>query len=81
MMLDLGGIAKGYAVDAAMRVLKQHGVTRALIAGGENIGDGRAAGIKAGFFRRSSRRRSAARLYLCLRDRAVSTSGRCSSVC
>ncbi len=30
--LDLGGIAKGYAVDRAVRVLKQHGVSRALVS-------------------------------------------------
>lgn len=31
MRLDLGGIATGYAVDEAMRVLRQHGIERALI--------------------------------------------------
>src|SRR6266436_2033490 len=30
MLLDLGGIGKGYAADAALAVLKQHGVHRAL---------------------------------------------------
>lgn len=34
IILDLGGIAKGYAVDAAMRSLREHGVTRALIHSG-----------------------------------------------
>jgi thiamine biosynthesis lipoprotein len=32
--LDLGGIAKGYAVDRAVAVLKQHGVTSALVSSG-----------------------------------------------
>jgi len=32
--LDLGGIAKGYAVDRAMTVLKQYGVTSALLSAG-----------------------------------------------
>ena len=32
MRLDLGGIAKGYAADAALAELKKHGVTRALVA-------------------------------------------------
>ncbi|MDP7010065.1 MAG: FAD:protein FMN transferase [Verrucomicrobiota bacterium] len=32
MQLDLGGIAKGYAVDEAMRVLKQNGIRRAFVA-------------------------------------------------
>lgn len=31
MRLDLGGIAQGYAADEALRVLKEHGITRALI--------------------------------------------------
>ncbi len=37
MQLDLGGIAKGYAADEALRVLKKHGVTRALVAAGGDI--------------------------------------------
>jgi thiamine biosynthesis lipoprotein len=36
--LDLGGIAKGYAVDRAVGILRQHGVTTALVnAGGSTI--------------------------------------------
>tara|TARA_R100001132_G_C3274283_1_gene96460 strand:+ start:4698 stop:5690 length:993 start_codon:yes stop_codon:yes gene_type:complete len=31
MRLDLGGIAKGYAADVALKVLKEHGVNRAMI--------------------------------------------------
>src|SRR4051812_40410102 len=34
MRLDLGGIAKGYAVDAALRVLKDKGIKSVLIEGG-----------------------------------------------
>ncbi|MCI0380436.1 MAG: FAD:protein FMN transferase [Gemmataceae bacterium] len=37
MLLDLGGIAKGYAADAALEMLSKHGVTRALIAAGGDI--------------------------------------------
>jgi FAD:protein FMN transferase len=37
MMLDLGGIAKGYAAEAAQTILKQHGITRALVAAGGDI--------------------------------------------
>ncbi|MCI0639090.1 MAG: FAD:protein FMN transferase [Gemmataceae bacterium] len=37
MLLDLGGIAKGYAADAALEVLRQNGVTRALVAAGGDI--------------------------------------------
>jgi len=37
MRLDLGGIAKGYAADAAQRVLREHGITRALVELGGDI--------------------------------------------
>ena len=37
MKLDLGGIAKGYAADAAQLVLKAHGITRALVELGGDI--------------------------------------------
>jgi thiamine biosynthesis lipoprotein len=37
MLLDLGGIAKGYAADEAMMVLKRFGIRRALIAAGGDI--------------------------------------------
>ena len=37
MQLDLGGIAKGFAGDEAQKVLKAHGITRALVAAGGDI--------------------------------------------
>jgi thiamine biosynthesis lipoprotein len=37
MKLDLGGIAKGYAADEAIAVLKKHGIDRALVAAGGDI--------------------------------------------
>ncbi|MCS6777634.1 MAG: FAD:protein FMN transferase [Chloroherpetonaceae bacterium] len=38
MRLDLGGIAKGYACDCALVVLRRHGIRRALVeAGGEIV--------------------------------------------
>ena len=37
MKLDLGAIAKGYASDAAVKVLKQSGITRCLVAGAGDI--------------------------------------------
>ena len=40
MQLDLGGIAKGWAADAALAVLKTHGVTRALVAANGDIAAG-----------------------------------------
>jgi FAD:protein FMN transferase len=40
MQLDLGGIAKGYAADEALRVLRENGVTRALVAASGDIAVG-----------------------------------------
>jgi thiamine biosynthesis lipoprotein len=37
MRLDLGGIAKGYAVDQALQMLKGRGLSRALIEGGGDV--------------------------------------------
>lgn len=40
MRLDLGGIAKGYALDCALKVLQQHGIRHALLeAGGDIVAD------------------------------------------
>jgi len=40
MRLDLGGIAKGYALDQALLTLREHGVTRALAVAGGDIAVG-----------------------------------------
>lgn len=37
MILDLGGIGKGYAADAALQVLARHGIQSALVAAGGDI--------------------------------------------
>ncbi|MCE5303746.1 MAG: FAD:protein FMN transferase [Planctomycetaceae bacterium] len=37
MRLDLGGIAKGYAVDEAMGTLRRHGLSRMLVDAGGNL--------------------------------------------
>lgn len=37
MELDLGGIAKGYALDEAMRVLNEHGISMAMVDGGGDL--------------------------------------------
>ncbi len=37
MRLDLGGIAKGYAVDEALKVLAANGIRRALVAGAGDV--------------------------------------------
>ena len=40
MRLDLGGIAKGYALDEALAVLAAHGLPRALVDGGGDVAVG-----------------------------------------
>lgn len=40
MWIDLGGIAKGYAIDAALQVLAEHGIDSALVDAGGDIGLG-----------------------------------------
>ena len=40
MQLDLGGIAKGYAADKALAVLRENGITRALVAASGDIAAG-----------------------------------------
>lgn len=40
MQLDLGGIAKGYAADKALEVLRKRGITRALVAASGDIAIG-----------------------------------------
>ncbi len=49
MRLDLGGIAKGYAGDEAIRALRAHGVRRALFASGGDIVAGDAPPGKRGW--------------------------------
>ena len=40
MRLDLGSIAKGRALDEALRALRSHGITRALVTGGGDMAIG-----------------------------------------
>ena len=40
MRLDLGAIAKGYAADEALKILRTYGVTRALVSGGGDMAAG-----------------------------------------
>jgi thiamine biosynthesis lipoprotein len=76
MQLDLGGIAKGYAADEAQRVLKRHGITRALAQlGGDIVVSGPppdAAGWKV---RSPNAGDDQGPVDLIVSNRAVSTSG------
>jgi thiamine biosynthesis lipoprotein len=77
MRLDLGGIAKGYAVDEAMAAIRASGITRMMVEAGGNIGLGEPPPEKSGW------RIGVAppdvgrppRQYLVLSRAAVSTSG------
>jgi FAD:protein FMN transferase len=77
MRLDLGGIAKGYAVDEAMVAIRRHGITQMMVEAGGNIGLGdpppERAGWRIGIAPPDAR--STPRQYLSLSRVAVSTSG------
>jgi thiamine biosynthesis lipoprotein len=78
MKLDLGGIAKGYASDAAIQLLRKQGIDRALVAGAGDIvvsgpppgRDGWTVGI-AGL----DNPEGTPAVLLSLRDAAISTAG------
>jgi thiamine biosynthesis lipoprotein len=76
MRIDLGGFAKGYAVDNGAAILRRHGVTNAIVtAGGDSriIGDRRGRPWTIGI--RDPRRPGEVVALLPLEDAAFSTSG------
>lgn len=76
MRIDLGGIAKGYAVDRGIQLLQQRGIAHALIsAGGDSrlLGDHRGRPWHIGVQAPRDKKRMAAMLPLA--DSAISTSG------
>ncbi len=78
MFLDLGGIAKGYAADAAMAVLKEYGLNRSLVAAGGDIAVGAPPPDKDGWVIVIAQLESVdapPSRCLVLHDSAVSTSG------
>ena len=74
--IDLGGIAKGYAVDRALQIVVDCGITEAMISAG---GDSRILGRKRGkpwmIGIQHPRKKNDVALVLPLSDTAVSTSG------
>lgn len=78
MVLDLGGIGKGYAADAAIGVLKRHNIDRGLVAAGGDItvsnrppdAEGWAVGIAP-----LASPENAPKIVLMLENQSVSTSG------
>ncbi len=78
MVLDLGGIAKGYAVDEAVRILRDAGIRRALVhLGGEIyvLGPGPTPDCPWVIGIRHPRRPHDVWRYILLVNMAVSTSG------
>ncbi|HEU4754988.1 MAG TPA: FAD:protein FMN transferase, partial [Armatimonadota bacterium] len=76
MKLDLGGIAKGYADDEAQRVLKGHGITRALVEmGGDIVVTGPPPGKEGWTIRVPNAGNDRGPADLQFADRAISTSG------
>jgi thiamine biosynthesis lipoprotein len=77
MRLDLGGIAKGYAVDEAIRAIRSHGITRMMVEAGGNIGFGDPPPGKPGWRIGIAPpdAQSPPRQYLWLSRAAISTSG------
>jgi FAD:protein FMN transferase len=76
MRIDLGGIAKGYAVDNCIAILKKRGVTNAIVtAGGDSrlLGDRHGRPWMVGI--RDPRKRGAVAAVLPLENTAISTSG------
>lgn len=82
MLLDLGGIAKGYAADEALAVLKRFGISSALVAAAGDIAVGDPPPGKPGWrievapLNPESRNGAAgSRRYVVLHNAGVSTSG------
>jgi len=76
MAIDLGGFAKGYAVDEGARILRAHGIAHAIVtAGGDShvLGDRRGRPWTIGVA--DPRRPGELAAVLPLQDVAVSTSG------
>jgi thiamine biosynthesis lipoprotein len=74
--IDLGGIAKGHAVDSSIAILKAHGITHGTVtAGGDSriLGDRRGRPWIVGIRHPDDRERVIARIPL--EDAAISTSG------
>jgi thiamine biosynthesis lipoprotein len=76
MKLDLGGIGKGYGADAAQFVLRDHGITRALVQlGGDIVVTGAPPGTKGWTIRSPNAGTDQGPVDLHLANRALSTSG------
>jgi thiamine biosynthesis lipoprotein len=78
IQLDLGGIAKGYAADEALKILESHGIHSALVAAGGDIAVSEAPPDSAGWtigIAPLEDAESKPKRSLLLKNAAVSTSG------
>jgi len=78
MRLDAGGIAKGYAVDEALKIIHKAGIRSALVTGGGDVRVGEAPPGKSAWLIASKGRNAVKELVdkeLLISDNAVSTSG------
>ena len=75
MRLDLGGIAKGYALDEALKVLRNNGLPRALVSAGGDIVAGEPPVGKQGWKIALLGLSDSKTEYIWLKDCAVATSG------
>lgn len=81
MRLDLGSLAKGYAVDAALAVLRKTGHERALVAGGGDMAAGEAPPGREGWrievapLDVDGRAVPAEKVIVLLRNAGIATSG------
>jgi len=78
MRLDLGGIAKGYAIDEALKVLRTNGITRSLVTGGGDLAAGEPPPGKEGWrieLAALDVTNAPAARFISLRNRALATSG------
>jgi thiamine biosynthesis lipoprotein len=77
MRLDFGGVAKGYAIDQALAAVRRHGITRALIDAGGDIGLGDPPPDKPGWVIGVAPLEAGAKpsFYLSVSGLAIATSG------
>jgi thiamine biosynthesis lipoprotein len=78
MKIDFGAIAKGYAADQALEVLRSRGITRALVAGGGDIAVGAPPPDSPGWsieILKPEAGSAGNQGYLTLHDAGVATSG------
>ena len=74
--LDLGGIAKGYALDEALKIMREHGLRQALVSAGGDIAVGNSPPGKPGWkIALLGLKEDAATEFIWVNNGAVATSG------